>query len=128
MAFRVLIVDDSPTMRAFVRRVLEMSGFDVSTCHQAGNGAEAMAVLAGHAVDVVLTDINMPEVNGEELVGRIEQDERLRSIPVVVVSTDATANRMRRMMELGAKGYVIKPFSPEVLRQELERVLGVSHA
>ncbi|HKW97092.1 MAG TPA: response regulator [Bryobacteraceae bacterium] len=127
MAFRVLIVDDSPTMRAFVRRVLEMSGFEVSACHQAGNGAEAMAVLRGQPVDVVLTDINMPEVNGEELVGRIEQDQHLRSIPVVVVSTDATANRMRRMMELGAKGYVIKPFSPEALRQEVERVLGVSN-
>jgi len=79
-------------------------------------------------VDLVLTDINMPDMNGEELVQRMEQDELLRSVPVIVVSTDASTNRVKKMMTLGARGYVTKPFPPDVLAMEMERVLEVSHA
>jgi len=128
MAYRVMIVDDSPSMRAFVRRVMDLSGFEVDTCLNAGNGAQGLALLQQAAVDIILTDINMPEMNGEEFLRRLEEHDRYRSIPVVVISTDATENRMQRMMQLGAKGYISKPFSPEALREELERVLGVSNA
>jgi two-component system chemotaxis response regulator CheY len=127
MAYSVLIVDDSQSMRKFVRRVMDLSGFEVGSCWDAANGAEALALLRTHSVDIILTDINMPEMNGEELVAELEQQEAYRSIPVVVVSTDATENRIRRMIEIGARGYVVKPFSPEALRGELERVLGVAH-
>ena len=128
MAYSVMIVDDSRSMRAFVRRVMDLSGFEVDTCLNAANGAEALALLDQHRVDIILTDINMPEMNGEDFVRRLEEQDRLRAIPVVVVSTDATENRIRRLLELGAKGYVVKPFSPEALRGELERVLGVENA
>jgi two-component system chemotaxis response regulator CheY len=70
----------------------------------------------------------MPEMNGEDFVRRLEEQDKFCSIPVVVVSTDATENRIHRMLDLGAKGYVVKPFSPEMLRNELERVLGVENA
>jgi two-component system, chemotaxis family, chemotaxis protein CheY len=125
MSFTVLIVDDSPAMRSFIRRVVDMSGFDVGTCLEAGDGQEALCRLEENWVDVVLTDINMPRMNGEELVRKMHQDDLLRSIPVVVVSTDSTEIRMRTMTELGARGYVTKPFHPEKLRSELERVLEV---
>ena len=125
MAFNVLIVDDSPAMRAFVSRVLEISGFPVGLRLEAGNGEEALRLLAEKWIDVVLTDLNMPGMDGEQLVRRLEQDELLRAIPVVVISTDRTETRVRRLMSLGARGYVKKPFLPETLRQELERVLGV---
>ena len=128
MAYSVMIVDDSRSMRAFVRRVMDLSGFEVGSCLNAGNGAEALTLLNENQVDIILTDINMPEMNGEDFVRRLEEQERFRSIPVVVVSTDATENRIHRMLELGAKGYVVKPFSPESLRNELERVLGVENA
>jgi len=128
MAYRVMIVDDSPSMRAFVRRVIDLSGFQVDTCLNAGNGAQGLALLEHQAVDIILTDINMPEMNGEEFLRRLEEHDQYRAIPVVVISTDATQNRMQRMIQLGAKGYISKPFSPEALRGELERVLGVSHA
>jgi len=78
-------------------------------------------------VDLILTDINMPCMNGEEFVRRLEQDECLRSIPVLVVSTDSTSQRIRQMLTLGAKGYLAKPFTPEGLRGELERLLEVTH-
>ncbi|MBV8833376.1 MAG: response regulator [Acidobacteriaceae bacterium] len=128
MAFTVLIVDDSPAMRSFVKRVLELSGFDMGVCHEAGNGQEALDLLSKEWVDVVLTDINMPVMNGQEFVQNLAADESLHAIPVIVVSTDRTEDRVRQMIALGAKGYVKKPFQPEELREELEKVLGVAYA
>jgi two-component system chemotaxis response regulator CheY len=126
MAYRVLIVDDSPAMRAFVRRVIDLSGFELSNCFEAANGAEALRVLRGEWVDAILTDINMPEMDGQEFLRRLAQDDLLRSIPTIVISTDATEHSMASMASLGARGYVTKPFLPETLRAELERTLGVS--
>jgi two-component system, chemotaxis family, chemotaxis protein CheY len=128
MAYSVLIVDDSPVMRSFIRRVLNVSGFEVRECVEAGNGEEALAKLGAHRVDIILTDINMPGMNGEELLRRLCADGILRTIPAVVISTDATNERIVRMIELGAQGYMTKPFTPEALREELERVLGDRHA
>jgi len=125
MAYRVLITDDSPAMRAFVRRVIELSGFELSHCFEAGDGEEALELLRREWVDAILTDINMPGVDGEELLRRLAADEMLRSVPAIVISTDATENRISRLMSLGARGYVTKPFRPETLRSELERILGV---
>jgi two-component system, chemotaxis family, chemotaxis protein CheY len=123
MAYSVLIVDDSPVMRSFIRRVLALSGFEVGECMEAGNGEEALRTLSMRRVDVILTDINMPGMNGEELLRRLCADGVLKKIPAVVISTDATNERIVRMIELGAQGYMSKPFTPETLREELERVL-----
>ena len=128
MRLNVLIVDDSPAMRTFIRRVLELSGIEVDQCLSAGEGNEAMAVLERNWVDLILTDINMPGMNGEELVRRLAAHPVWSTIPVVVVSTDATDTRVRQMLSLGAKGYVKKPFLPETIRQELEQVLEVRYA
>ncbi len=124
MAYVVLIVDDSPVMRSFIRRVLYLSGFEVAECLEASNGEEALAQLRAHAVDVILTDINMPVMNGEELMRRLCAAGVLKATPAVVISTDATNERIVRLIELGAQGYMSKPFTPEALREELERVLG----
>lgn len=126
MAFRLLIVDDSPAMRAFIRRVIDISGFPAEACLEAGNGREALEILRQSWVDVILTDINMPEMNGKELLRIIEEDDVLRGIPVLVVSTDATRQRMAQMRAMGARGYLSKPFSPEQLREQLDEMLGVS--
>lgn len=124
MAFQLLIVDDSETMREFIARVIALSGFDVGVCLHASNGREALEVLRGNWIDVVLTDVNMPVMNGEQFLAAMNADEMLRTIPVLVISTDGTRHRVERMMSLGAKGYVTKPFSPEQLRNSLEKVLG----
>jgi two-component system chemotaxis response regulator CheY len=120
---RVLIVDDSPAMRAFIRRVVQLSGLEVTAFLQAGDGGEALQLLVREPVDVILTDINMPGMDGGQFVAHLQEDNVLSAIPVVVVSTDATSARMDQMLTLGARGYVTKPFSPEVLRAELDRVL-----
>jgi two-component system chemotaxis response regulator CheY len=122
-----MIVDDSPAMREFISRVITLSGLDVGGCVEASNGEEALALLRANWIDIILTDINMPVMNGEEFLRHVKEDEMLRSIPVMVVSTDGSEHRVQRMMELGAKGYVQKPFSPEELRRSMENLLGVSH-
>jgi two-component system chemotaxis response regulator CheY len=127
MAFQLLIVDDSDTMREFIIRVINLSGLDIGRCLQASNGSEALDILRTSWVDVVLTDVNMPVMNGEEFLASVAADEMLRTIPVLVVSTDGTQHRVERMMSLGAKGYVTKPFTPEMLRVRIEQLLGVGH-
>ena len=128
MAFRVLIVDDSPVMRTFIRRTIVLSGMEGAEILEASDGREALNLLREQWVDVVLTDINMPSMDGEQLVRCLEADDLLKSVPVVIVSTDSTESRMRQMLALGARGYVKKPFLPETLRGELERVLGGAYA
>ena len=128
MSYRVLIVDDSPAMRGFIERVINISGFEIAQALTAGNGNEALAILAGHPVDLILTDVNMPESGGEDLIRKLSQNQRLRSIPVIVVSTDATQARLEQLTKLGAKGYVVKPFTPERLRSTMEQVLGITYA
>jgi two-component system chemotaxis response regulator CheY len=128
MPYSVLIVDDSPVMRSFIRRVMTLSGFEIGACAEAANGEEALAWLEENRADVILTDINMPKMNGEELLRRLERDARLCGVPALVISTDATKDRILRMISLGAEGYMTKPFSPEALRGELERILGAKHA
>jgi two-component system chemotaxis response regulator CheY len=128
MAYRILIVDDSPAMRSFIKRVMEISGFDLSNCFEAGDGAEALKLLASEWVDAILTDINMPRMDGEELLRQLSSNDLLRSIPAIVISTDATRTRIDRLTTLGARGYITKPFLPEDLRDVLERTLGATHA
>jgi two-component system chemotaxis response regulator CheY len=126
MALHILIVDDSPAMRAFIRRVLRLSGIGVDRYFEAANGQEALAQLSLNRIDAVLTDINMPVMDGETFMRKMCAGP-FHSIPVIVISTDATTERIHTMHELGAVGYLEKPFGPEQLRNELDRVLGVSH-
>jgi two-component system chemotaxis response regulator CheY len=123
LAFNVLIVDDSPAMRRFIRRVLTLSGIDLRECLDAGNGEEALSLLRANWGDIILTDINMPIMNGEQLLKELSDDPLLASIPVLVISTDKTEARLQRMMALGAKDYVTKPFLPETLGCAMERLL-----
>ena len=115
MANNVLIVDDSPGMRKVIRKILKMSGFDTGECLEAGDGLEALAVVRKGAVDVILTDINMPNMNGEELVAALAADPEYARIPVIVISTDQSEERVTRMLAMGARGYVTKPFVPHTL-------------
>ncbi|MDP9050155.1 MAG: response regulator [Acidobacteriota bacterium] len=124
MAFNILIVDDSPAMRRVVRRVVEISGMDVGKYLEAGNGLEALLVLRADWVDLIMTDINMPDMDGEELLLEVRIDPALACIPVLIVSTDRSEARAKQMISLGADGYVTKPFLPSTLSQEMYRLLG----
>lgn len=128
MPSRLMVVDDSPVMRAFVKRTIALAGFETSEILEASNGREALeklrAAAAVPAVDLILTDINMPVMDGEQLIGELKADPGLRGIPVVVVSTDSTENRVGALLRLGASDYVRKPFPPERLSEVLGGLLG----
>lgn len=124
MAFNILIVDDSKTVRAVIRRSLAMARVPTNVVYEATNGAEALEVVAGNWVDLVLADINMPVMNGVELIRRLHADEVTAAIPVVVVSSEGSRSRMEQLEHEGVRGYVRKPFHPEDLRDAVLGILG----
>jgi two-component system, chemotaxis family, chemotaxis protein CheY len=124
MAYNVLVVDDSATVRAMIRKTLTMSSLPLNEIYLAGNGREALALLAEHWMDLVLTDINMPEMDGMELVRRMSEDAVLRSIPVVVVSTEGSESRIEELRGHGIRGYLRKPFTPEAIKEIVDGILG----
>jgi len=124
VSYSSLIVDDSAIIRKMIRRALSLSGLDLGDILEAGDGRQALAVLDDHWVDVVLTDIHMPEMDGIELVERMALDPLLSKIPVLVVSTERSEERIERLRRLGIKGYLTKPFTPEQIRDAVTRALG----
>ena len=124
MAFNVLIVDDSSSMRSVIKKTLKVSGFNVGQFLMAGDGKEALMVLADEWVDLVLTDINMPTMNGMELLAEMKKDEMLKSIPVVMITTEGSEKVKQESIKLGVQGYVKKPFKPEEIKEILNSIMG----
>jgi len=124
MSYNVLIVDDSSTARSVIGKTLGLSGVPLGQVLYAVNGKEALEILASNWVDIVFADINMPVMNGIELIERMEADGLLKSIPVVVISTEGSATRMDALKAKGIKGYIRKPFSPENIKKILLEILG----
>ncbi len=127
MAFNVLIVDDSQTMRKVIRKTVSLSGFEIGDCWEAGNGKEALEILRSCWVDLILTDLNMPVMNGLEMLREIGRDEMYRKIPVVLITTEGSESRIEEAYALGIKGYIQKPFYPETIRDVLTRVMEEAH-
>ena len=128
---RILIVDDSPAMRAYVRRTVQLAALPVSSVFEAGNGAEALAIVwkenrDDKKLDLIFADLNMPVMDGEEFVKELQGDARDASVPVLIISTDATQRRVMRLRELGARGYITKPCQPEMIRLKVEQILGAA--
>ena len=126
MAFRVLIIDDSAAMRTLIRRVIDVPGLDAGAVLEAADGQDALEVLEREWVDVILTDINMPRMNGEQFVRRLAESGLTRSIPIIVISTDGTEVRREHLQALGICGYLAKPFQPEELKDQIEHALGAA--
>lgn len=127
MSFNILIVDDSNAMRAVIKKIISISGFKMDQCFEAANGKLALEVLSKNWVDAIISDINMPEMNGLELLDRLQADEMLREIPVIVISTEGSQERIEAVMVKGAKSFIKKPFLPEEIRKQLYDMLGVKH-
>jgi len=127
MSFNVLIVDDSNSMRAVIKKVISISGFKMDKCIEASNGVEALEALTGHWVDVIISDINMPIMSGFELFERLKSDNLLKDIPVIAITTESSDERMQDAFNLGVKGFIRKPFLPEEIRGILYKVIGVNY-
>jgi two-component system chemotaxis response regulator CheY len=125
MALNVLVTDDSAVMRAMIIRSLQMTDIALGDILQAANGADALAVLDDQWVDVALVDINMPVMNGLELLEAISHRPYAGGLRIIVVSTEGSDPRRAAIRAYGAE-FVRKPFTPEQLRDALLRVTGVS--
>jgi two-component system chemotaxis response regulator CheY len=119
---RILIVDDSSMMRTLIKRVIVLADVPVDDILEAGNGAEALAILESRDVQLLLTDINMPVMTGIELLRQLSGDPRWDHLTRVVVSTDGSASRREEVAGLDVRCYLEKPFSPEVMRDVLREV------
>jgi two-component system chemotaxis response regulator CheY len=124
MSYNILIVDDSKSMRKVIRKTLAASGFRVGECIEAGNGREALDALANNWIDLILSDIHMPEMDGMELLRRLREDATWKDLPVVYITTESNEDRLQELVRLGARGYIRKPFKPEEIRALLSDVMG----
>ncbi|MCH8083649.1 MAG: response regulator [Myxococcales bacterium] len=113
---RILIVEDSPTMRALLNSALEGLEIPVKIT-EASSGFEALRCLPREPFDLIVTDINMPDINGLELVSFAKSNDAYRSIPLIIVSTEGADRDRERGLELGADAYLVKPFEAEYLRE-----------
>ena len=123
MAVNVLVVDDSTVMRSMIIKTLRLSGIQLGDIHQAANGREGLDALGQHWIDLVLADINMPEMNGEDMIDGMLAAPDLKDIPVVVISTEGSRTRIRRLQDKGVR-FIHKPFTPEIIRDTVKEVLG----
>lgn len=114
----ILIVDDSSTMRMILIKSLRQAGFESATVIEAGGAKEALQKLAAGGIDLMLSDVNMPEITGIELVKVVKT--KMPKLPIVMVTTESSADMKKTMTDAGANGIITKPFPPE----ELQKILG----
>jgi two-component system, chemotaxis family, chemotaxis protein CheY len=121
--YNVLLVDDSKTIRAVIAKTLNIAGVEVSNLFEAADGSQALELLRNEWIDIVFADINMPVMTGIEMVEVMEREGMLANIPVVIVSTEGSIERIEQLKSIGVKAYLRKPFSPEELKEVVDKLL-----
>ena len=124
MALNILVVDDSAVMRKMIIKTIGMCGVPTREIKQAANGREGLEQLNKNWIDIVILDINMPVMNGEEMIDEMKQDPEIKDIQVIVISTEGSSTRIERLKEKGAR-FIQKPFTPEIIRDTIYEVTGV---
>jgi two-component system chemotaxis response regulator CheY len=119
MAKSLMIVDDSATMRKIIMRTVRMSGLEFEKTEEAGNGAEALEKLGAGPVDIMLCDINMPEMSGTELVKKVRELDACAGTKIIMVSTESSQELIDGIIADGANGFITKPFTPEKFQEKL---------
>lgn len=123
MPLDVLIVDDSAAIRKILHRVLEQTDLQIGKVWEASDGMEGLAVLAANQVGLILSDINMPNMNGIEMLAKIKENNALTQAPIIMVTTEGSQEKVMQALELGARGYVRKPFTPDQIKEKLVGLL-----
>jgi two-component system chemotaxis response regulator CheY len=119
---KILITEDSPTMRSLLISTIEtMEGYEMI---EAGSGFEALRLLPRERVDLIITDINMPDINGLELISYVRNNPHYQSIPLFIISTESSEKDMEKGLALGANEYLTKPFNPVKLQELIRKYIG----
>ena len=124
MSYNILIVDDSKTIRSVIKKTLDIADVPVGDLYEAENGKEALDVMNSNWIDLIFADINMPVMNGIEMVKKMSEDNTLEKTPVIIVSTEGSKTRIDDLLELGVRAYLRKPIKPEELRNIVKKVMG----
>jgi two-component system chemotaxis response regulator CheY len=120
----VLIVDDSSVMRKIVGRSLRQAGLEVQQLLEASNGSEALTIAREHHLDLILSDINMPLMDGLEFVRQLRTIEAAQKVPVIMITTEAGEAHVVQALSSGASGYIRKPFTPDQIKERIIPLLG----
>jgi two-component system chemotaxis response regulator CheY len=123
---RALIVDDSSVMRKIVERCLRQAGLESLVVVEAGNGVEALELLRTAKVDLILTDINMPSMDGLELVRQIRAQDLAKDVPVIMITTESSEEQVKQAIQAGARGYIRKPFTAGQVKERVLPLLQVA--
>ena len=124
MSLNVLVVDDSSVMRAMIINTIRMSGLDLGDVYQAANGREGLDAARDNWVDLVIADINMPVMNGEEMIDQMKADPDTAGIPTIVISTEGSETRIERLQQKGVS-FIHKPFTPEIIKDSIQSLTGI---
>ena len=125
---RALIVDDSSVMRKIVERALRQAGLDALVVHEAGSGTEGLEVLKSKTVDLILSDINMPTMDGLEFLRQIRALNLAADVPVVMITTESSEEHVKQAIQAGAQGYIRKPFTAEQVKERSQFSASQSNA
>jgi two-component system chemotaxis response regulator CheY len=123
---RVLIVDDSTVMRKIVERALRQAGLDPLVVLEAGSGTEGLEMLKGAPVDLILSDINMPSMDGLEFLRQIKAQSLAQGVPVVMITTESSEEHVKQAILSGAQGYIRKPFTAEQVKERVLPLIAVA--
>jgi two-component system chemotaxis response regulator CheY len=124
MSFNILIVDDSKTIRSVIKKTLLIAGVPTGDLYEASNGREGLQIMKDNWVDLCFADINMPVMNGIEMIEKMLEDNMLETLPVVIVSTEGSKTRIEELFRKGVRAYLRKPITPEIIRNVVKEVLG----
>lgn len=119
MALDVLIVDDSAAIRKILQRVLRQTNYDFGEIFEAADGAEAITSLKAHRVGLILSDINMPNMDGIQLLSHVRGLEHYKQVPILMITTEGSHNKVMEAVNLGASGYLRKPFTADQIKEKL---------
>ena len=123
MPLDLLIVDDSAAIRKILRRVLLQTEISIGSIYEAGDGIEALAVLQSKAVGLILSDINMPNMDGLQFLRELKATDAWKTVPIVMITTEGSPAKVLEALQLGANGYVRKPFTPDQIGEKLNSIL-----
>lgn len=127
MSLNILIVDDSEIIRAVIIKTLKIANIPYNEIFQAGNGIEGLEVLSKEWIDLIFADINMPLMNGLEMIDKIRENELYKNIPIVVISTEGSKTRIEELISKGVKAYLRKPFIPEQVKKVVDELMEASN-
>jgi two-component system chemotaxis response regulator CheY len=123
MSISILIVDDSATMRGFIKRTLQATRIPLGEIWEASNGREGLEQMKANWMDLVLADLNMPDMTGVEMIDRMNLDPMLSALPVIVVSSEGDQAVLHALSQKGVREFIRKPFQPQMLQEVIEKVL-----